>query len=149
MASVRIAPPFSATESGIPTLDQALICEKAGSAIFIRKIRPYHIIEQVVLDGSYYRGQGTDRFRPTSRLQDRRIDREARDVVQMGMRNENTADNFSKDMGCVGFCCLVRQLQALEWAFCQHALIILRAWNIPTQLPDDPGKHCARINGDY
>lgn len=149
IASAHVTSPFSAAESGIPTLGQALISEKARSAIFIRKVRPDHIIEHVVLDRCQYRRQGSHRFWPTSRLQDRRVDRQACDVVQMRMCNEDRTDDLSEYVRCVRFCCLVWQLQTLERALFQHALVIPRVWNMPIQLPDDTGKECACINGDY
>lgn len=54
-------------------------------------------------------------------------------MVQVGMCNEDSADDFPKDMRCVGFCCLVRQLQAFEWAFLHRSLVILRPGDVPTE----------------
>ena len=88
IAHIHVASPFTRSQAGISTFDQATVGDKPDTVAFIGQIRPDSVVEDVILDGIDSGRQSNDGLSLTPVLQRRCVDAHRTDMVEMWMRDE-------------------------------------------------------------
>lgn len=98
LAHLNVAAAVALANSHVAALDEAHVADEADAALLVRQVRPDGVVEDVRLDHVDRRRQRRQPLRPRRVLERGRVDDEARDVVEMRVRDEVRRHQFARNV---------------------------------------------------
>ncbi len=108
VADFDVARAVAGSECHVAAFHQAHVGDQSDTAIFVREVGPDDVVEDVVFDGIYGGGKGSETFGLIGMLERSGVDGETGKVVQVRVRYQVGGDQCSSDVCRVCFGCLIR-----------------------------------------
>ena len=112
----NVASAFAVPDGDISPLEQPHVADQADAPFFVGQIWPYHVVEDVLLDGIDRGRQGSDLLGEGRVLEGGGVDGESREMVQVRVSDEIGRDQIPQHRCSIRLDAFRREDETSEWA---------------------------------